>query len=106
MPKYLIQANYIGDGVKGLLKEGGSSRRATIEKLFASSGGKVEAFYYAFGDTDVFVIADVPDNETATAALLSVNASGLVHCKTTVLMTPEQVDAAVKKTVAYRAPGQ
>jgi uncharacterized protein with GYD domain len=106
MPKYLIQANYIGEGLKGLLKEGGSGRRAAIEKLFESVGGKVEAFYYAFGDTDVFVIADVPDNVTAAAVSLTVNAAGAATAKVTVLLTAEEIDTAVKKSPSYRPPGQ
>jgi len=106
MPKYLFQANYVGEGVKGLLKEGGSSRRAAVEKAAQSVGGKLEAFYYAFGDTDAYVIVDLPDNATATALALTVNSSGVTVVKTTVLMTPEDVDAAVKKSPSYRAPGQ
>jgi uncharacterized protein with GYD domain len=106
MPKYLVQANYVGEGLKGLLKEGGSSRRAAIEKLFGSVGGKVEAFYYAFGDTDVFIIADVPDNVTAAALSLTVNAAGAATAKVTVLLTAEEIDAAAKKTPSYRPPGQ
>ena len=106
MPKYLVQANYVGEGIKGLLKEGGSSRRAVVEKLFASLGGKVEAFYYAFGDTDLFVIADVPDNITAAALSLTVNAAGAATSRITVLLTPEEIDAAAKKTPIYRVPGQ
>ena len=106
MPKYLFQANYVGEGVKGLLKEGGSSRRAAVEKAAQSLGGKLEAFYYAFGDIDAYVIVDLPDNATATALALTVNSSGVTVVKTTVLMTPEDVDAAVKKSPSYRAPGQ
>jgi uncharacterized protein with GYD domain len=106
MPKYLVQANYVSEGLKGLLKEGGSKRRAAVEKLFESVGGKVEAFYFAFGDTDLFVVADVPDNVSAAALSLTVNASGTATSKVTVLMTPEEVDAAVKKTPSYRAPGK
>jgi uncharacterized protein with GYD domain len=106
VPKYLVQASYVGEGVKGLLKEGGSSRRAAVEKLFGSVGGKVEAFYYAFGDTDLFVIADVPDNVSAAALSLTVNAAGAATTKITVLLTAEEIDAAAKKTVSYRAPGQ
>jgi uncharacterized protein with GYD domain len=106
MPKYLIQANYVGEGLKGLLKEGGSSRRAAVEKLYGSVGGKVEAFYYAFGETDLFMIADVPDNVSAAALSLAVNASGAATSKVTVLMTAEEMDAAVKKTTSYRAPGK
>lgn len=106
MPKYLVHANYARDGVKGLLKEGGSSRRAAVDKLFGSVGGKVEAFYYALGDTDVFIIADLPDNVTAAALSLAVNASGTTTTKVTVLLSPEDIDAAAKKTPSYRAPGQ
>ena len=106
MSKYLVQANYVGEGIKGLLKEGGSSRRAVVEKLFKSMGGTVEAFYYAFGDTDLYVIADLPDDATAAALVLTVTSTGTVTCKTTVLMTPEEIDEAAKKTPSYRSPGQ
>jgi uncharacterized protein with GYD domain len=106
MPKYLVQAGYKAEGIKGLLKEGGSSRRASVEKSIQSIGGKVEAFYFAFGDTDVYVIADLPDNATAAALALTVTSAGTVTCKTTVLMTPEEIDAAAKKILNYRPPGQ
>jgi uncharacterized protein with GYD domain len=88
-----------------LLREGGTSRRKVVDELLASVGGKVESFYYAFGDVDAFVIVDVPDNVTAAAVALTVGASGAVTLKTTVLMTPEEVDQATKKSPAYRAPG-
>jgi uncharacterized protein with GYD domain len=106
MPKYLIQANYVGDGLKGLLKEGGSSRRAAVEKLFGSVGGRVESFYYAFGDTDLFIVGDVPDNVSVAALSLIVNATGTATAKVTVLLTAEEIDAAAKKTLTYRPPGQ
>jgi len=105
MPKFLIEGKYSVDGVKGLLKEGGSGRRAAIEKLAQSVGGKLDAIYYAFGETDVFAILDMPDNASITALALTVGASGAVNIKTTVLMTPEEVDGAVKKSPTYRAPG-
>ena len=106
MPKYLLQANYVGDGIKGLLKEGGTSRRAAAEKAVKSLGGTMESFYYAFGETDAYVIVDVPDNISAAAIALTVSASGVVGVKTTVLLTPEEVDEAAKKTPSYRPPGQ
>ena len=106
MPKYLVQANYVGEGIKGLLKDGGTGRRAAVEKLFGSVGGKIEAFYYAFGDTDLFIIADVPDNVSAAALSLTVNAAGAATAKVIVLLTPEEIDAAAKKTPNYRPPGQ
>ncbi len=106
MAKYLIQANYVGEGIEGLLKEGGSSRRAAVEKLFGSVGGRIETFYYAFGDTDLYVIADLPDNATAAALSLIVNANGGATAKVTPLLTVEEIDAATKKNATYRAPGK
>ena len=106
MPKYLAQANYVGEGLKGLLKEGGTSRRAIVEKLVKSQGGTVEAFYYAFGENDLYVIADMPDHASMAALALTISATGTVVVKTTVLLTPEEIDQAAKKTLIYRAPGQ
>jgi uncharacterized protein with GYD domain len=105
MAKYLLQASYTLEGTKGLLKDGGSKRRASIEALAKSMGGRLEAFYFAYGESDVVVIVDLPDSVTATAIALTVGASGAVRLKTTVLVTPEEVDQAVKKTVNYRPPG-
>ncbi len=106
MPKFMIQANYKPEGLKGVLKEGGTGRRKAAEQMTAALGGKVEAFYFAFGDTDAFVIVDAPDNVTAAAVAMAVNASGLVSSRTTPLLTPEEVDQAAKKSVTYRGPGQ
>ena len=105
MPKYLVQASYIGDGVQGLRKEGGSARRAAVEKATAGLGGTIEALYFAFGDYDLVSIVDWPDNVTAAGAALLLAASGMVKVKTTVLLTPEEVDAAVKVGGDYRPPG-
>ena len=105
MAKYLLQASYTTEGLKGLLKDGGSKRRAAAEETVKGLGGKLEAFYFAFGDHDAYVIVDVPDNVSATAVSLAVNASGAVRVKTAVLLTPEEVDQATKKTVHYRPPG-
>ena len=106
MAKHLVQANYIGEGVKGLLKEGGSSRRAAVEKMISAMGGSVESFYYAFGETDGYVIVDMPDNVSMAAMSLAAAATGVLTIKTTVLLTPEEIDEAVKKTPTYRPPGQ
>ncbi|MYC07114.1 MAG: GYD domain-containing protein [Chloroflexi bacterium] len=104
MPKYLFQASYTQEGLQGLLKEGGTQRREVVANLAAALGGSVEAFYYAFGDHDIYVIADLPDDATATAASLVVGASGAGSVKTTVLIPPETVDDATAKAVNYRPP--
>ena len=106
MSKYLFQASYTGEGLKGLLKEGGTSRRQAVKKTIEGLGGTLEAFYYAFGYTDVYAIAELPDNVSTAAFALIVNAAGTAKVNTTVLMTPEEVDQAVKKSVDYRPPGQ
>jgi uncharacterized protein with GYD domain len=106
MSKYLFHGSYTQKGLKGLLKEGGSKRRQAAEQLFSSLGGTLETYYFAFGDNDFYVVADLPDNVTSAAGSLVVNATGAVKVKTVVLLTPEQVDAAAAKTVDYRAPGE
>ena len=106
MPKYLFHANYTGEGMKGLLKEGGTRRFDAVEELFDSLGGFVESFYFALGDTDVYIVADLPDNASVTAIALSVAATGGAVVKTTVLLTPEEVDKAVSLRLKYRAPGK
>src|SRR5688572_16188906 len=105
MPKFLIKASYSADGARGLMKEGGSGRRAVVEKLVQGLGGKVEAFYFAYGEDDAYVITDVPDATAGLAVSLAVNASGAVRLTTIPLITPEEMDAACKKSVPYRAPG-
>ena len=106
MPKFLVQANYVGEGLKGLLKEGGTKRRDTVAQVIEGMGGKLESFYYAFGDYDVLGIADMPDNVSAAAFSMMINASGAVQGKTIVLLSPEEIDQATKKTVDFRPPGK
>lgn len=105
MPKYLVEASYTREGVAGVLAKGGSSRRDAVAETAAGLGGQLEAFYFGFGDHDAYVVVDVPDNEAAAAIAMTVNASGGAVTRTTVLLTPEQVDEAARRSVAYRAPG-
>jgi uncharacterized protein with GYD domain len=105
MAKYMIQASYTTEGTKGLVRDGGSKRRATVEEMIRKSGGTLEAFYFAFGDADVYVIADIPDIASAAAISMTINASGAVELKTIVLIPPEEIDQAARKQVGYRAPG-
>jgi uncharacterized protein with GYD domain len=106
MPKYMIHASYTADGAKGLLKDGGSKRRDVAAAALKSAGATLESFYYAFGDADVYAVVDAPDHATMVAASVAINASGAVTTKTTVLMSPEEIDQAVKKSVSYTAPGR
>jgi len=105
MAKYLIKGSYNPEGARGLIKEGGSARRDMVKKLIEGLGGKLETFYYAYGDVDVYAIVDVPQATDGLAMGLAVNASGAVNLTSTPLITPEEIDAAAKKSVAYRAPG-
>ena len=106
MPKYLVIASYTAEGIKGVLKDGGTKRRQAAESALKSVGGRVEAFYFAFGDQDVVVLIDAPDNVSVAAASMAIAASGAVQTKTIVLLTPEEVDQATKKTTTYQPPGR
>jgi len=106
MPKYLIQAAYTAEGLKGLQKDKASGRREVVNGAINALGGKLEGFYYAFGKDDVVCIADAPDNTTMAAFAVAISASGLVRTKVTPLLTVEEVDKALQKSVSYRAPGR
>jgi uncharacterized protein with GYD domain len=105
MPKYLCQGSYTEQGLKGLLKEGGSKRRAMVEQLVKEMGGKLEAFYFGFGGDDFHILMDLPSNVDMAAVALVAQASGSVKSRVTVLMTPEEVDQAAGKHVDFRPPG-
>jgi uncharacterized protein with GYD domain len=105
MAKYLFEASYTQQGVKGVQSGGGSSRRDAIAQMVEGLGGKLESLYFAFGQRDVYVIVDLPDNESATAVALTVNSAGGAAVRTVVLLTPEEVDAAAQRSVDYRPPG-
>src|SRR6266511_2175927 len=104
MPKYLIEASYTNLGVKGVQAAGGSSRREAVRATLEGLGGSLECFYFGFGEHDAYVIGELPDNEAAAAVAIAVNSAGGATVKTTVLLTPEEVDSAAQKSVDYRAP--
>jgi uncharacterized protein with GYD domain len=105
MAKFLLQGTYTPEGTKGLIKEGGSSRRAAVQKAVEGVGGKLECIYYTLGAADVVVICEMPDAISGLAVSLAVNASGAVRLSTTPILSVEEVDAACKKSVSYRAAG-
>jgi len=106
MAKYLIEGHYTAEGAKAIAHDGGTGRRASAAKMIESVGGKLEAFYFAFGDVDVYAIIDLPDNVAAAAVALAINQTGVVAGKTVVLIPPDDMDKAAKKAVDHRAPGQ
>jgi uncharacterized protein with GYD domain len=105
MAKYLLKVNYTAQGMQGVLKEGGNARKAAAEKTLQSVGGTMESFYYAFGDTDVYLVADLPDATAAASAALHVSAAGGATVETIVLLSPDEIDAAAHADVEYRPPG-
>ena len=106
MAKYLLEASYTAEGAKGLLKDGGTKRRVAAQTLVESLGGKLECFYFAFGKTDVVAIADFPDSVSAAAMSLTLSGSGAVSGRIAVLLTPEELDRAGKKSAKYTPPGK
>jgi uncharacterized protein with GYD domain len=106
MAKYLIKVSYSAEGLVGVRKEGAAARAAFIAQLLETVGGTLECFYFAFGGDDVILIADVPDNKTAMAMSAAVGSSSAISSYETVpLLTTQEVDAAMKISVGYRAPG-
>jgi uncharacterized protein with GYD domain len=105
MAKFLLEASYTTEGAKGFVKDGGTGRRAAVQKAIEGLGGTLECFYFAFGDADAYVVLDLPDTTTAAALSLAVNSQGSVNLKTVQLLTAEEMDAATKQSVDYRPPG-
>jgi uncharacterized protein with GYD domain len=106
MPKYLVEASYTDEGLRGLIKDKASGRAAAVQKGAESLGGRMDEIYYTFGDNDVILILDLPDNTSAAAFAITAASSGLVRVKTTPLLTVEDADKAVGKNVSYRGPGR
>jgi uncharacterized protein with GYD domain len=106
MPKYLARLSLTAEGVRALQKDGAASRRAAAAKLIESLGGKLESYYYAFGEHDVIGIADLPDNDTAVAVSVAVNAVGLIKYSITPLLTVEEMDKALAKSRNLQPPGR
>lgn len=105
MPLYLWKVSYTPEGTKGLIKDGGTKRRDFVKQLIDKAGGKMHSFYYALGDADVVGITEFPDHATALAMSLAVNGSGAAQLQSTLLITPEEMDAATRKQIGYRPPG-
>ena len=105
MPRYMFRVNYTLEGLQGLMKEGGTGRRNAAETLIASLGGHLVCLDYAFGEDDVYVICELPDDEAAAAASLRITASGAVQVQTIKLLSPEQIDSAIDRELEYRKPG-
>jgi uncharacterized protein with GYD domain len=106
MAKYLLMGSYTPDGVKGLMKDGGAKRKAAAEAAIKSVGARMESFYFAFGEHDLYAVVDAPDNATLAGVALAINAAGAARLKTVVLLSPEDVDDALKKGAKYTPPGQ
>lgn len=106
MPKYLIEATYTAEGLRGLTKDKAAGRRKAIEKVLTAIGGKLESMYFAFGDADVVLICDCPDGATAAGFAITAGASGAVRTKTTQLLTIDEIDSGLSKNIKYQAPGK
>ena len=107
MPKYLVQASYTAEGLKGLQKDKASGRKEAVSKAIEGLGGKLESIYFAFGADDVVVIFDLPDNVAAARLAIAVGASDLIRTRTTPLLTVEEVDQALEAPdIGFRAPGR
>lgn len=105
MSKFLFEAKYTPEGVKGLQRAGAASRVAALNEMCAGLGGSLESFHFAFGGVDAYVVVDLPNDEAAAAAAFTVGASAGTEVRTVKLLTVEEADAAIGRSVAYRPPG-
>ncbi len=107
MPKFLFEITYTDEGLLGLAADGAAKRQRDVKAAFKSLGGKVESFHFCFGDADVILVADLPDNVTAAAVSMMASSTGLAVGKTTPLLTIEEIDQAIQKMAdaKYRPPG-
>lgn len=105
MAKYLVSGSYSAEGLRGLQKDKASGRRQAVTAAIEGIGGKLECVYYALGEEDVYLIVDMPDHAAVAALGIAASASGLVRTRTTALMTVEEVDRALEKSISYRPPG-
>jgi uncharacterized protein with GYD domain len=105
MPKFLVEATYTAEGYKGLAKDKASGRKAAITQAVKKLGGKLDAMYFSLGQNDVILVVDLPDHLGAAALGAAACGSGMARTKTTILLTVNEADEALSKTVAYRAPG-
>jgi uncharacterized protein with GYD domain len=106
MPKYLFEAKYTPEGVRGIKEAGAASRAKAVNDMATALGGGLESFFFAFGDVDAYVIVDLPDDEAAAAAAFTVGASAATQLKTVKLLTLDEADAAIARSVDYRPPGR
>ena len=106
MPKYLIQATYTAEGLQGLIRDKATGRKAAVSKALEAIGGRLESIYYSFGECDVVAIVEVTDNVSAATVAFNVSSSGLIRTKTIPLLTVEETDQALEKTIQYRPPGR
>jgi uncharacterized protein with GYD domain len=97
MAKYLFLSSLTQEGLRGILPEGGVARREAVRKAIEDLGGRLEAYYYAFGDRDVYAIAELPDNVAAAAASMAVSAAGAARTTSVILIPPEEMDGVSKK---------
>jgi uncharacterized protein with GYD domain len=104
--KFLIRAKYTSSGVNALLQKGGTVRKEAVSKMITDAGGKLESFYYTLNTDEAYVTCELPDEITAAALALNIDATGKVDIEMILLLTPEQLDEAAHKTVHYKAPGQ
>jgi uncharacterized protein with GYD domain len=105
MAKYLFYGSYSPEGYRGLMEEGGSSRIEAAKQALGSVGGSLEAFYFSYGENDFYIIVDLPDRITTTAITLAGNITGTFNINGVPLLTPEELDEAIKLSVDFRPPG-
>jgi uncharacterized protein with GYD domain len=108
MPKYMFLGSYTQQSWSNLVKNP-ENREAATRKLFQDAGGKLDAYYWAFGPDDFVAIGDLPDDEAAAAISIAGSSSGAVSGRTIRLITMDEAQSILRKAQkvvsGYARPG-
>ena len=107
MPYYMIQGAYTSESWATQIANP-QNRIEMVRPVFEKLGGRIESAYFAFGEYDIVVIAEFPDDISAAAVSVTINAGGAFKtAKTTPLMTIEEGVEVLRKAggTGYRPPG-
>ncbi|MEU4717299.1 GYD domain-containing protein [Micromonospora purpureochromogenes] len=106
MAWFLLKSTYTVDGLKGLVKDGGTKRAEVVRKMIEDAGGRMESMHFAFAEDDTYVLCELPDQKTVTGLAVAIGATGSLSVRITPVLTPAEVDEVTRMKTTYTPPGQ
>jgi uncharacterized protein with GYD domain len=104
--RYLVRAELTPEGIKNLQKQPPTALKAGVAKFVESVGGKLEFWFFDYGESTAYSVIDYPDEVAAATAQLSTNAAGFARVRIRPLLSAEEMDKAVAKMPPVRVPQQ